>query len=496
MEAEQTIKSWRGAGGEGRGIALHMSQVARHSAGVALRWRAYLTVLAVACLPLGLLWDISWHVSIGRDTFWAPAHLVIQFGGVIPALLFAWQSAHITFRGTLEERAATVRFWGARAPFGAWVTMWGALAMLTSAPFDDWWHNTYGLDVKIVSPPHALLGLGMFAVALGVLLSVLSWQNRAGRSEQPAAAWLFTLACGLIVTMLSVYATEFTWPNRQHTSNYYQVLSCLYPFLFAMAARASKLRWAATLAAVTYMGLVMVVIWLLPLFPAQPKLAPIYNPVDHMVPPPFPMLMAVPALAIDLLLRSGRPDARQDEGKKSRRLRSLLPLPIGWGEGWGEGKSHATIHEVQSADRHEDPSPCRSPRCTERGDSRRSAVNPTVSSVCGSRRKELISCGYTFGSWPKDWFLALVVGLTFLVLALAVQWFFAKFLLSPAADNWFFAGNRHWPYYVQPGEWMHRFWGMDTGAVTYKGLAIAAALAVLSARLGLACGNWMLKVKR
>jgi multisubunit Na+/H+ antiporter MnhB subunit len=417
---------------------MHWLEYFLHDALFGTRIRAYLTVLAVACLPLGVLWDTSWHISIGRDTFWAPPHIVIQLGGVIPTLLFAWQSANITFRRTVEERAASVCFWGARAPFGAWVTMWGALAMLTSAPFDDWWHNTYGLDVKIVSPPHAVLGLGMFAVALGMSLSVLSWQNRFGRSEQ-ALAWLFTLASGLIVTLLSFYATEFTWPNRQHTSNFYQVISCLYPFLFVAIARASKLRWAATLAAVTYMGIMVALIWMLPLFSAQPKLAPIYISVDHMVPPPFPMLMVVPAFAIDLLLRGSR---------------------------W---------KEIRNLSR---------------------ANTETSIPVVGSAPSFAVSFGRLYRRWLKDWFLAFVVGLTFLLLALAVQWFFAKFLLSPAADNWFFAGNRHWPYYVQPGEWMHTFWSIDNDPVTHKGLAIAAGLAVLSARLGLACGNWMLKVKR
>ena len=48
----------------------------------------------------------------------------------------------------------------------AWVAIWGAIAMLTSAPFDDWWHNAYGLDVKIVSPPHMVLAAGIVAVEI------------------------------------------------------------------------------------------------------------------------------------------------------------------------------------------------------------------------------------------------------------------------------------------------------------------------------------------
>ena len=136
-------------------------------------------VAALACLPIGLLWDISHHSSIGRDTFWTPAHIVIQFGGIVPALLFLVIACKTTFRGTTQERACSVALWGARAPLGVWVTLWGALAMMTSAPFDDWWHNAYGLDVKIASPPHSVLGLGMFAVGMGVLLVVFSSQNRA-----------------------------------------------------------------------------------------------------------------------------------------------------------------------------------------------------------------------------------------------------------------------------------------------------------------------------
>ena len=46
--------------------------------------------------------------------------------------------------------------------------------------------------------------------------------------------------------------------------------------------------------------------WLLPLFPATPRLAPIYNPVHHLWPPFFPELLIVPAVALDLLLRRAR----------------------------------------------------------------------------------------------------------------------------------------------------------------------------------------------
>jgi hypothetical protein len=40
--------------------------------------------------------------------------------------------------------------------------------------------------------------------------------------------------------------------------------------------------------------------WVLMLFPATPKLGPIYQPITHYVPLDFPLLLVVPALAIDL----------------------------------------------------------------------------------------------------------------------------------------------------------------------------------------------------
>jgi hypothetical protein len=42
-------------------------------------------------------------------------------------------------------------------------------------------------------------------------------------------------------------------------------------------------------------------VWILPLFKAQPLLAPIYLKVDHMVPPVFPFLLIVPGFFMDLV---------------------------------------------------------------------------------------------------------------------------------------------------------------------------------------------------
>src|SRR5271170_998667 len=89
--------------------------------------RVLVALFGLACLPIGLIWDVSHHSTIGRDTFWTPAHIIIQLGGIVPAMLFAGLALKTTFSKNPAERAVSVRFWGARAPLGVWVTIWGAL---------------------------------------------------------------------------------------------------------------------------------------------------------------------------------------------------------------------------------------------------------------------------------------------------------------------------------------------------------------------------------
>src|SRR5207253_6790744 len=140
---------------------------------------------------------------------------------------------HTFFSGP-KAAGAAVSVFGLRAPLGAWVALWGALAMLTSAPFDDWWHSAYGLDVKIISPPHAVLGLGMFGISVGALLLVLARQNR---HEHGAGAGLFVYAGGIFLTLGSVFVSEYTFPNLQHTGLFYKVCAIMFPFRLVALGR-------------------------------------------------------------------------------------------------------------------------------------------------------------------------------------------------------------------------------------------------------------------
>jgi hypothetical protein len=191
-----------------------------------------------------------------------------------------------TLAGTPEQLASSVNFWGFRAPLGAWVCVWGCGAMLTSAPLDNWWHNAYGLDVQIISPPHMVLALGIVAITLGALLLTLARQNQTTGREQERFAALFTIASAL-------------W--LMHGGLYYRVSATYYPLVLLATSRANRLRWAATKAAAVYLALTLSLMWVLQLFPAEPKLGPIYQRITHMVTMDFPALLIAPALALDFI---------------------------------------------------------------------------------------------------------------------------------------------------------------------------------------------------
>src|SRR5215212_2407961 len=101
-------------------------------------WHGYAMILAATSIIVGVNWDISWHITIGRDTFWSAPHMAMYFGGILAGISSGWVVLRTTFRGSDEERAHAVSVWGFRGPLGAWAAIWGAFAMIVSAPFDDW----------------------------------------------------------------------------------------------------------------------------------------------------------------------------------------------------------------------------------------------------------------------------------------------------------------------------------------------------------------------
>ena len=280
-----------GLGGEGRRVP----------------WTIWAGVAAVTSASIGGVWDVAWHRSVGRDAFLTAPHLAIYGCGVLAAVVCGYLIFATTFGRSGRLQAESVGVLGFRAPLGAFIAAWGGIAMLVSAPFDNWWHNAYGLDVKIVSPPHVLLLLGARGVSVGVLFLILAALNRAvGVEGYRALQKLFLYVGGLIIAGQMFFLLEFTWDIKLHMTSAYVAMGIFLPLFFGLLSRGSGSRWTCTITSGFYMLFSMAEILIFPLVPASPKLGPVFFPVTHLVPAKFPVLLVVPALALDLLWQRTR----------------------------------------------------------------------------------------------------------------------------------------------------------------------------------------------
>ncbi|MEO7653613.1 MAG: hypothetical protein ABIZ80_24405, partial [Bryobacteraceae bacterium] len=109
---------------------------------------------------------------------------------------------------------------------------------------------------------------------------------------------------------------EQTIRSNMHTAQFYLLVSIGAPLALALVAAVSPHRWACTIVACIYTVYYCLFIWILPLFPAEPKLAPVYIHLTRFVPPDFPLLLILPAIAFDL--------ARRAVHRRSKWTQSLL----------------------------------------------------------------------------------------------------------------------------------------------------------------------------
>jgi hypothetical protein len=266
-------------------------------------WYLWAGLIATTSAVIGGQWDISWHRSIGRDTFWTPAHMAIYLCGIIAGFGGGAVTLMRTFGPRDASRESSVKLWGFRAPLGIFMCIWGAVAMLTSAPFDNWWHAAYGLDVKILSPPHVVLALGMQMIQFGVLIMILGEMNRAHGSARKVLEWMYLYGAAMMFLALQTVLMETDHRSMMHLPIFYRVMAGAALLVLAGIARACGNRWSATIVAAIYTATMIALVLILPLFHADPKLGPVYQQITYFMPPDFPLLFIIPAVLLDLLLK-------------------------------------------------------------------------------------------------------------------------------------------------------------------------------------------------
>lgn len=191
-------------------------------------WAALpLTVLTVSLLAavFGLYWDISLHLSKGRDAgpLANPSHYFILVGllGVFSAGVLA---ISMPKPGTKPSPWSVKLADSWYAPVGGILIATSAAFGLIGFPLDDLWHRMFGQDVTLWGPTHLLMlaGAGLTVIGATVLLTEGSWardRERGERPERPHHRVITKLrkaaSAGGILAALSIFQGEFDFGIAQ-----------------------------------------------------------------------------------------------------------------------------------------------------------------------------------------------------------------------------------------------------------------------------------------
>ena len=137
------------------------------------RWKVLrillgLQVIALAAMYLSGHWDAAEHARGAVDSFWYPPHYGIYFGILAAALLsgaglllLVWGSPVSPFRALAQNPALSM-------------VVIANLLGFTGAPADALWHEVFGIDLTVWSPPHLHILLGEMLAALACVVYFLA----------------------------------------------------------------------------------------------------------------------------------------------------------------------------------------------------------------------------------------------------------------------------------------------------------------------------------
>lgn len=224
----------------------------------------------------GTYWDAGWHTVRGRDSFLSPPHVLLYAGVGLLGAAFVGRAAALARVGGWRRVAAEPSV--ALGVIGAGIT-------LTGAPIDDFWHEMFGRDSVIWSPPHMLGVVGTLALASAFLLEIGRAGGRVEQLFQPVAGAAL-LAAALVPVL------EYDLDVPQYSVVFYMpVVATGAAFAFALISQGRAVAFAATRSTVAYTAVIA-------------ALGAVLGAFDYPA-PMLPLLLPV-ALGFDLLVSAGR----------------------------------------------------------------------------------------------------------------------------------------------------------------------------------------------
>ncbi|WP_244524703.1 hypothetical protein [Trujillonella endophytica] len=194
-----------------------------------------LTTISLLVALLGMLWDISLHIGVGRDEgpLANPAHYLILFGlfGVFAGGVLA---CAMPLDGPPGPAAVHfIRGWD--VPVGGVLIGAAGFYALLGFPLDDVWHRLFGQDVTLWGPTHLMLITGAGLSIVGLL--VLEMEGHGGASSDDGDRKVGRIgrfvrqgsAMGGLLLGLSVFQGEYDFDVPQFRL-------VLEPFMIAGAA--------------------------------------------------------------------------------------------------------------------------------------------------------------------------------------------------------------------------------------------------------------------
>jgi hypothetical protein len=247
----------------------------------------YLGMLGTFAFLAGGFWDIAWHIDIGRDTFWSPPHLLLYLGisliALVPIVALAID------RGSAPSGSAR----GRSMHPGMMVAGLGGLMALTAGPVDEFWHQMFGLDVTIWSPPHLQLIIGVVLAQLGLIATWVVEANHKNPARLVGTPVPFDfgqmsigmiLGFGLWLILLLSLITEYVFLFPMFDLAYHPiVLSALVGMALFGGARATGFAWGATAVAIAASVVLLVMLGFLVLLGRSTPLQTVILPAALVV---------------------------------------------------------------------------------------------------------------------------------------------------------------------------------------------------------------------
>ena len=186
------------------------------------------SIYGLAVAGYGFFTDVAWHVALGRDDdlFTAP-HTAILSGLVLIAVgpLLGMLVA------TVSATPTRLVWGGVRIPWSMLpLSVLGAAAMI-GFPVDELWHQAYGVDVTMWSPPHLImiLAASFTGLAAWLVLAETGVAPGAGAtsSHRRWSRGLHVVCAALTLEGLSSVQGEFSYGVPQWQQLFHPVLVCL-----------------------------------------------------------------------------------------------------------------------------------------------------------------------------------------------------------------------------------------------------------------------------